>query len=298
MYRNVRGGFKMSILETKNLTYIYGEGTPFEKKAVNNVNIKIEQGELIGIMGHTGSGKSTFVQMLNGLIKPHSGQVLLNGKDIWDKPKEIKKIRFQVGMVFQYPEYQLFEETVYKDIAFGPKNMGLSDEEVDKSVRRAARFVGLKDELLNKSPFDLSGGEKRRAAIAGVIAMDPDVLILDEPTAGLDPMGRDVLLSQIVQYHKERKNTVLMVSHSMEDLARIADRIMVMNNSNLEMFDTTKNVYSQNKRLEEISLRVPQITKIMAELKDKGFEFSDGILTVEQALEEILTLLKKEGKVW
>ena len=288
----------MSILETKNLTYIYGEGTPFEKKAVNNVNIKIEQGELIGIMGHTGSGKSTFVQMLNGLIKPHSGQVLLNGKDIWDKPKEIKKIRFQVGMVFQYPEYQLFEETVYKDIAFGPKNMGLSDEEVDKSVRRAARFVGLKDELLNKSPFDLSGGEKRRAAIAGVIAMDPDVLILDEPTAGLDPMGRDVLLSQIVQYHKERKNTVLMVSHSMEDLARIADRIMVMNNSNLEMFDTTKNVYSQNKRLEEISLRVPQITKIMAELKDKGFEFSDGILTVEQALEEILTLLKKEGKVW
>ena len=298
MYRNVRGGFKMSILETKNLTYIYGEGTPFEKKAVNNVNIKIEQGELIGIMGHTGSGKSTFVQMLNGLIKPHSGQVLLNGKNIWDKPKEIKKIRFQVGMVFQYPEYQLFEETVYKDIAFGPKNMGLSDEEVDKSVRRAARFVGLKDELLNKSPFDLSGGEKRRAAIAGVIAMDPDVLILDEPTAGLDPMGRDVLLSQIVQYHKERKNTVLMVSHSMEDLARIADRIMVMNNSNLEMFDTTKNVYSQNKRLEEISLRVPQITKIMAELKDKGFEFSDGILTVEQALEEILTLLKKEGKVW
>ena len=288
----------MSILETKNLTYIYGEGTPFEKKAVNNVNIKIEQGELIGIMGHTGSGKSTFVQMLNGLIKPHSGQVLLNGKNIWDKPKEIKKIRFQVGMVFQYPEYQLFEETVYKDIAFGPKNMGLSDEEVDNSVSRAARFVGFKDELLNKSPFDLSGGEKRRAAIAGVIAMDPDVLILDEPTAGLDPMGRDVLLSQIVQYHKERKNTVLMVSHSMEDLARIADRIMVMNNSNLEMFDTTKNVYSQNKRLEEISLRVPQITKIMAELKDKGFEFSDGILTVEQALEEILTLLKKEGKVW
>ncbi len=298
MYSNVRGGFKMSILETKNLTYVYGEGTPFEKKAVNNVNIKIEQGELIGIMGHTGSGKSTFVQMLNGLIKPHSGQVLLNGKDIWENPKEIKKIRFQVGMVFQYPEYQLFEETVYKDIAFGPKNMGLNEDEIDSRVRRAARFVGLKDEHLNKSPFDLSGGEKRRAAIAGVIAMDPDVLVLDEPTAGLDPMGRDVLLSQIVQYHKERKNTVLMVSHSMEDLARIADRIMVMNNSNLEMFDTTKNVYSQNKKLEEISLRVPQITKIMAELKDKGYNFSDGILTVEQALEEILTLLTKEGKVW
>ncbi len=298
MYLYAGGDFEMSILETKNLTYVYGEGTPFEKKAVDDVNIKIEQGELIGIMGHTGSGKSTFVQMLNGLIKPHSGQVLLNGQDIWTKPKEIKKIRFLVGMVFQYPEYQLFEETVYKDIAFGPKNMGLSDDEIDVRVRRAARFVDLKEELLNKSPFDLSGGEKRRAAIAGVIAMDPDVLILDEPTAGLDPMGRDVLLSQIVQYHKERKNTVLIVSHSMEDLARIADKIMVMNNSHLEMFDTTHNVYSNKARLEEISLKVPQITKIMAELKEKGYDFSDGILTVEQALEEILTLLKKEGKVW
>ncbi|MCH5300123.1 MAG: energy-coupling factor transporter ATPase [Ruminococcus sp.] len=288
----------MSIIETSDLSFVYGIDTPFEKRAVNNVNIKIEKGEFIGIMGHTGSGKSTFVQMLNGLIKPTSGQVLLNGKDIWEKPKEIRKVRFQVGMVFQYPEYQLFEETVYKDISFGPKNMGLTDSEIDKKVRDAARFVDLSDELLDKSPFDLSGGEKRRAAIAGVLAMDPEVLILDEPTAGLDPMGRDVLLSQICQYHKERKNTVLLVSHSMEDIARVSDRIMVMNKSNLEMFDNTKNVFSQNKRLEEIGLRVPQITKIMASLKEKGYDFSEGILTVEQAFVEILTKLNKEGKVW
>lgn len=288
----------MSIIETKDLSFVYGVDTPFEKKAVNNVNIKIEKGEFIGIMGHTGSGKSTFVQMLNGLIKPTSGQVLLNGRDIWENPKEIRKVRFQVGMVFQYPEYQLFEETVYKDISFGPKNMGLSDTEIDKKVRDAARFVDLKEELLEKSPFDLSGGEKRRAAIAGVLAMDPDVLILDEPTAGLDPMGRDVLLSQIYQYHKERQNTILLVSHCMEDIARVSDRIMVLNKSNLEMFDNTKNVFSQNKRLEEIGLRVPQITKIMASLKEKGYDFSDGVLTVEQAFVEILTKLNKEEKVW
>lgn len=193
----------MSILELKNICYTYGVGTPFEKKAVNDVSFSVNKGELIGIIGHTGSGKSTLVQMLNGLMKPTSGQVLLDGVDIWDKPKEIRKIRFKVGMVFQYPEYQLFEETVYKDISFGPFNKGLLQEEIDKEVRRAAKFTGIKDELLDKSPFDLSGGEKRRAAIAGVIAMDPDVLVLDEPTAGLDPMGRDVLLSQIVRYHKE-----------------------------------------------------------------------------------------------
>ena len=209
----------MSILELKNICYTYGVGTPFEKKAVNDVSFSVNKGELIGIIGHTGSGKSTLVQMLNGLMKPTSGQVLLDGVDIWDKPKEIRKIRFKVGMVFQYPEYQLFEETVYKDISFGPFNKGLSQEEIDKEVRRAAKFTGIKDELLYKSPFDLSGGEKRRAAIAGVIAMDPDVLVLDEPTAGLDPMGRDVLLSQIVRYHKDRQNTVLLVSHSMEDIA-------------------------------------------------------------------------------
>ena len=267
------------VLELKNLSYVYGTGTPFEKTAVNNLSLSIEKGEFIGIMGHTGSGKSTLVQMLNGLMKPTSGQVLLDGEDIWANPKDIRKIRFKVGMVFQYPEYQLFEETVAKDIAFGPTNMGKSGAELEKAVNDAARFTGLKDELLEKSPFDLSGGEKRRAAIAGVIAMNPEVLVLDEPTAGLDPMGRDVLLSQIVQYHKERKNTVILVSHSMEDIARVADKIIVMNKSNLVMFDKTKEVFSKGRELEKIGLRVPQITKIMLELREKGFNVPEGILT-------------------
>lgn len=287
-----------NILELENISYVYGAGTPFEKRAVDDVSISIKKGEFVGIMGHTGSGKSTLVQMLNGLIKPTSGRVLFVGKDIWENPKEIRKIRFKVGMVFQYPEYQLFEETVYKDIAFGAINMGKSSTELDYAVRRAAEFSGLKPELLTKSPFDLSGGEKRRAAIAGVIAMDPDVLVLDEPTAGLDPMGRDVLLSQIVQYHKERKNTVLLVSHSMEDIARVADRIIVMNKSKLVMYDETKKIFSKGSELEKIGLRVPQITKIMLMLKERGYDISDGILTVDDALAEISSLLKKEGKIW
>lgn len=287
----------MSVIEVKNLTYTYGVGTPFEITAVKNVNLSIEKGEIIGIIGHTGSGKSTFVQMLNGLIKPTSGQIFLDGRDIWENPKEIRKVRFKVGMVFQYPEYQLFEETVYKDIAFGPTNMGKSHEDIDKAVRTAARFVGLQNELLDKSPFDLSGGEKRRAAIAGVIAMDPEVLVLDEPTAGLDPAGRDLLLSQIVQYHKERQNTVLLVSHSMEDIASVADRIMVMNHSNLEMFDRTKEVFSRVTELESMGLRVPEITRIIMLLKEKGYDLPDGVLTVEQAFYEVLSLLKKEGKI-
>lgn len=286
------------VLELKNLSYVYGTGTPFEKTAVNNVSLSIEKGEFIGIMGHTGSGKSTLVQMLNGLMKPTSGQVFLDGEDIWANPKEIRKIRFKVGMVFQYPEYQLFEETVAKDIAFGPTNMGKSGAELEKAVNDAARFTGLKDELLEKSPFDLSGGEKRRAAIAGVIAMNPEVLVLDEPTAGLDPMGRDVLLSQIVQYHKERKNTVILVSHSMEDIARVADKIIVMNKSNLVMFDKTKEVFSKGRELEKIGLRVPQITKIMLELREKGFDVPEGILTVDEAMNCISSLLDKEGKIW
>lgn len=286
------------ILELRDLSYVYGMKTPFEKKAVDKVTLSIEKGEFIGIIGHTGSGKSTLVQMLNGLIRPTGGQVLLDGTDIWEKPKEIRKIRFRVGMVFQYPEYQLFDETVYKDISFGPKNMGKSGDELDFAVRKAAEFAGLKDELLNKSPFDLSGGEKRRAAIAGVIAMDPEVLILDEPTAGLDPMGRELLLSQIMQYHRERKNTVLLVSHSMEDIARVADRIIVMNNSKLEMFETTKKVFSHGRELEKIGLRVPQITRIMGILKDKGYDVDDGALNVGDALMQITALLKKEGKIW
>lgn len=286
------------VLELKNLSYVYGTGTPFEKTAVNNLSLSIEKGEFIGIMGHTGSGKSTLVQMLNGLMKPTSGQVLLDGEDIWANPKDIRKIRFKVGMVFQYPEYQLFEETVAKDIAFGPTNMGKSGAELEKAVNDAARFTGLKDELLERSPFDLSGGEKRRAAIAGVIAMNPEVLVLDEPTAGLDPMGRDVLLSQIVQYHKERKNTVILVSHSMEDIARVADKIIVMNKSNLVMFDKTKEVFSKGRELEKIGLRVPQITKIMLELREKGFNVPEGILTVDEAMDCISSLLDKEGKIW
>lgn len=286
----------MSILELKNVCYTYGTGTPFEKKAVNDVSFSVNKGELIGIIGHTGSGKSTLVQMLNGLMKPTSGQVLLDGVDIWDKPKEIRKIRFKVGMVFQYPEYQLFEETVYKDIAFGPTNKGLSAEEIDKEVRRAARFTGLKDELLDKSPFDLSGGEKRRAAIAGVIAMDPDVLVLDEPTAGLDPMGRDVLLSQIIRYHKERQNTVLLVSHSMEDIARVADRIVVMNKSQLVMFDETQKIFARGDELEKIGLRIPQITKIMSQLRKRGVDVPEGILTVDSAVDYLLPFIKKEAR--
>lgn len=286
------------VLELKNLSYVYGTGTPFEKTAVNNLSLSIEKGEFIGIMGHTGSGKSTLVQMLNGLMKPTSGQVLLDGEGIWANPKDIRKIRFKVGMVFQYPEYQLFEETVAKDIVFGPTNMGKSGAELEKAVNDAARFTGLKDELLEKSPFDLSGGEKRRAAIAGVIAMNPEVLVLDEPTAGLDPMGRDVLLSQIVQYHKERKNTVILVSHSMEDIARVADKIIVMNKSNLVMFDKTKEVFSKGRELEKIGLRVPQITKIMLELREKGFNVPEGILTVDEAMDCISSLLDKEGKIW
>lgn len=287
-----------SVLELKNLSFVYGQKTPFEKRAVDNVSLSIEKGEFIGIIGHTGSGKSTLVQMLNGLIQPTEGQVLLDGGDIWQNPKDIRKVRFKVGMVFQYPEYQLFEETVYKDIAFGPTNMGKTEQEIDMAVRKAADFTDLKPELLQKSPFDLSGGEKRRAAIAGVIAMDPEVLVLDEPTAGLDPMGRDVLLSQIVQYHKKRKNTILLVSHSMEDIARVADRIIVMNESHLVMFDKTREVFSHGRELEKIGLRVPQITKIMLELKEKGYDVPDGILTVDEAFSAVSSLLKKEGKIW
>lgn len=287
-----------SVLELKNLSFVYGQKTPFEKRAVDNVSLSIEKGEFIGIIGHTGSGKSTLVQMLNGLIQPTEGQVLLDGEDIWQNPKDIRNVRFKVGMVFQYPEYQLFEETVYKDIAFGPTNMGKTEQEIDLAVRKAAEFTDLKPELLQKSPFDLSGGEKRRAAIAGVIAMDPEVLVLDEPTAGLDPMGRDVLLSQIVQYHKKRKNTILLVSHSMEDIARVADRIIVMNESHLVMFDKTREVFSHGRELEKIGLRVPQITKIMLELKEKGYDVPDGILTVDEAFSAVSSLLKKEGKIW
>lgn len=286
-----------SIIRTDHLTMTYGVNTPFEKVAVNDLSIEIMEGEFLGIIGHTGSGKSTLVQMLNGLITPTTGKVLLRDKDINENKKKLREVRFQVGMVFQYPEYQLFEETVYRDIAFGPTNMGLTGDELDKRVRESARFTGLKDKLLDKSPFDLSGGEKRRAAIAGVIAMDPDVLILDEPTAGLDPQGRDKLLNQILSYHKERKNTVILVSHSMEDIARVADRILVMNKGNAEILAPKREVFAQGERLEKMGLRVPQITKITQLLQKKGIDLPGGILTVEEAFNSIMALLKKEGKV-
>ena len=284
----------MAVIELKNLTYTYGEGTPFCKTAVDNVSLSIEQGELIGVIGHTGSGKSTLIQTLNGLLRPTGGQVLLNGKDIWAEPKKIREVRFRVGRVFQYPEHQLFEETVLKDIAFGPGNMGLSPQEAEERARKAAAFVGLSEDFLSKSPFELSGGEKRRVAIAGVIAMDPDVLVLDEPTAGLDPMGRDVLLAQIASYHKTRGNTVLLVSHSMEDIARTADRILVMNSSHMAMFGPTKDVFARGAELEEMGLRVPQITKILACLRERGWPVGTA-LTMEEAVRELLPLLEKGG---
>ena len=287
----------MAILETKDLTYRYSPGTPFEKTAIEGVSIQVEKGEFLGVIGHTGSGKSTLIQTLNGLLRPTSGQVLLDGTDIWAEPKKIRSVRFRVGMVFQYPEYQLFEETVLKDIMFGPKNMGLSDQEAEARAREAARFTGLKEDLLGKSPFELSGGEKRRAAIAGVIAMDPDVLILDEPTAGLDPRGRDVLLAQISQYHKTRGNTVLLVSHSMEDIGRTADRVLVMNRGRAAMLDETKAVFAKGPQLEEMGLRVPQITKIMQELEKMGLPVDPSTLTVDDALHQLIPIFKRKEEL-
>ncbi len=285
----------MPIIETKNLEYVYGVDTGFEKPALTNVNISIEKGEFIGLIGHTGSGKSTLIQQLNGLLKPTSGKVILEGKDIWEQPKKIREVRFKVGMVFQYPEYQLFEENVYKDIAFGPSNMGLNEAKIKSRVLEAARFVGLSENLLFKSPFDLSGGEKRRAAIAGIIAMDPEILILDEPTAGLDPLGKKSLIKQIMDYHKERKNTIIFVSHSMEDIAKVADRVLVMANGTVKMFDTPENIFAKADYLNKIGLRVPQITRIMKKLKDKGYAVNDNVLTVQQGVEQILRLLRGES---
>lgn len=285
----------MPIIETKNLEYVYGVDTGFEKPALTNVNISIEKGEFIGLIGHTGSGKSTLIQQLNGLLKPTSGKVILEGKDIWEQPKKIREVRFKVGMVFQYPEYQLFEENVYKDIAFGPSNMGLNEAKIKSRVLEAARFVGLSENLLFKSPFDLSGGEKRRAAIAGIIAMDPEILILDEPTAGLDPLGKKSLIKQIMDYHKERKNTIIFVSHSMEDIAKVADRVLVMANGTVKMFDTPENIFAKADYLNKIGLRVPQITRIMKKLKDKGYAVNDNVLTVKHGVEQILRLLRGES---
>lgn len=285
----------MAVLETEDLTYTYSVGTPFEKTAVNNVILKIEEGEMIGVMGHTGSGKSTLIQHFNGLLRPTSGRILLDGKDIWADKNDIRSVRFKVGLVFQYPEYQIFEETVYKDIAFGPINMGLDKTEIDRRVRETAHDLGLSEELMERSPFELSGGQKRRVAIAGVMAMEPRVLILDEPTAGLDPAGRDKILSHIKSYHERTRNTILIVSHSMEDIATFADRILVMNKSELFCFDETKKVFARADEIAAIGLDVPQITKVFGALRSRGLDFGKEVYTVGYARELVLRELRERG---
>ena len=286
-----------TILETRGLTHVYGAGTPFERVALDHVDLKIEKGEILGVIGHTGSGKSTLIQHLNGLLQPSEGEVLLDGKSIWDaKGKCSRETRFRVGLVFQYPEYQLFEETIAKDIAYGPTNMKLPQTEIDERVRESMAAVGLAPELADQSPFALSGGQKRRVAIAGVLAMDPEVLILDEPTAGLDPKGRDEILDEISALHRDRHMTIILVSHSMEDIARYADRIMVMNHGE-KVFDAPpKEVFRHYKELEAIGLAAPQITYIVQGLKEHGVPIADDITTVTEARDAILHLLGKDER--
>ena len=274
------------ILEIKNLNHIYSAGTPFEHVALKDVSFAVERGEFIGVIGHTGSGKSTLMQHLNGLLKPTSGEILLDGKDIWSDKKLTRESRFHVGLVFQYPEYQLFEETVYKDIAFGPKNMGLTAQEIDRRVREAAGFVGLTEEQLQVSPFDLSGGQKRRVAIAGVIAMEPEVLILDEPTAGLDPEGREDVLQNIENYRKAKNATIMMVSHSMNDVARLADRLLVMCDAKLAMDGTPSEVFEHAQELLDMGLDIPEITRVFLHLQQKGVPVKQ-VYTIEQAVAEL-----------
>ncbi len=282
----------MPIISLKNVTHTYSEGTPLSVSAIKNINLDIDAGELVGIIGHTGSGKSTLIQHLNGLLKPNEGTVEIDGENIWADKKKIRSVRFKVGLCFQYPEYQLFEETVYKDIAFGPKNMGMNEAQIKESVLRAAQYVGLKPELLNKSPFDLSGGEKRRAAIAGVMAMNPKILILDEPTAGLDPKGRQEILAMIKDYKKKTGSTVLLVSHSMEDVASVATKILVMNKGQVAMYDTVPNVFSRADELEKIGLNVPQITRIFIGLREKGLNVETDVYTVAEGCRRLLSLAK------
>ena len=284
------------IIETKNLSHIYSAGTPFERGALKGVDFCAYEGEYLGIIGHTGSGKSTMIQHLNGLLKPTSGQVLYKGQDIWSDPKLTRMTRFNVGLVFQYPEYQLFEETVYKDIAFGPKNMGLDEKEIDRRVRAAAYFVGLRDDQLYKSPFELSGGQKRRVAIAGVIAMEPKVLILDEPTAGLDPVGVESILKNIRDYHEAHNATIIMVSHSMEDMARTVDRLVVFNGGKIPFQGTPREVFCHGQELEDMGLGVPQMTRVFNRLRAMGVDIDPSVYTTEQAKQAILAKLGKGAK--
>ncbi|MBQ4136327.1 MAG: energy-coupling factor transporter ATPase [Clostridia bacterium] len=280
----------MSDVRIEDLSYFHAKGTPYEIKALDEIALHIREGKITGIIGHTGSGKSTLVQMFNGILKPHSGRVLLAGEDIWKKPKDIRKVRFKVGLVMQYPEYQLFEETVYKDIAFGPKNMGLKDDEIDACVKEAAEFSDLSEELFDKSPFDLSGGQKRRVAIAGIIAMRPDILVLDEPAAGLDPRGRTAIFQNIVDYQKKSGRTVVIVSHSMEDMAKYCDDLVVMSEGKILLCGECREVFSHAEILESVGLDVPQATKLLLALKSRGFDVDCGALTVDEALEQIKKL--------
>ena len=287
----------MPILETRQLTHIYSRGTPFEHVALDKVDFSVDAGEYVAVIGRTGSGKSTLIQHLNGLLKPTSGQVLFDGEDIWSSRERTREVRFQVGLVFQYPEYQLFEETVYKDIAFGPKNMKLDDGEVDRRVREAAHFVGLDDSLLEKSPFELSGGQKRRVAIAGVIAMEPKVLILDEPTAGLDPAGSAQILENIRTYHREKGAAIVLVSHSMDEVAREAQRLVVFHDASIPYTGTPAEVFTHGAELEEIGLGVPAMTRLFTRLRSLGADVPASVYTVEQARDAILASLRgKEGK--
>ncbi|MBR2132860.1 MAG: energy-coupling factor transporter ATPase [Oscillospiraceae bacterium] len=283
------------IIRVENLTHTYGINTPFCRSAVDGVSLEIRKGEFLGVIGHTGSGKSTLIQHLNGLLKPTSGTIYLNGQDIWKDPKKIREVRFKVGLVFQYPEYQLFEETCYKDIAFGPKNMGLDAKEIDRRVHEAAAFAGVSEALLEKSPFDLSGGQKRRVAIAGVIAMEPEVLILDEPSAGLDPRGRRDLLKNIRDYHEQRGTTVVMVSHSMDEVAENVDRIIVLSQAGVVMSGTPSEVFGRAQELVDVGLNVPQVTQIAMELKRRGVEIDSAVYTVSE-LRNVLNRLKKGGR--
>ncbi|MBS5676434.1 energy-coupling factor transporter ATPase [Dysosmobacter sp.] len=282
------------ILQVKDLTHTYGAGTPFQRSAVEHMSFDVNEGEFLGIIGHTGSGKSTLIQHLNGLLQPTAGEILLRGKNIWAEPKKIREVRFKVGLVFQYPEYQLFEETVYKDIAFGPANQGKTGDELDYAVREAAKLVGIRDDQLEKSPFELSGGQKRRVALAGVLAMEPEVLVLDEPTAGLDPAGRENLMANIRDYHRNKGKTIILVSHSMDEIARNVDRILVLKNAHVLMQGTPAEVFARGEELLSAGLDVPQITRIAMELKRRGVDIDPAVYTVE-ALERQLLALRKGG---
>ncbi len=285
----------MSVIKIENLSYTYNQGLPGATKALDNINLEIEEGTFVGVIGHTGCGKSTLISHLNGLTKPQQGAIYLNGKNIWTEYDNIRDVRFNVGLVFQYPEYQLFEESIYKDIAFGPKNMGLSDEEVDKRVKMAAKFVGIPEYALEGSPFDLSGGQKRRVAIAGIIAMQPKVLVLDEPCAGLDPEGREQILSQVKNYHKETGSTVILVSHSMEDIANYADKVLVMEQGKVYNYANTEEIFQDAENLSKMGLGIPDITKVFLKLKEMGLDIDTDVYTIPYAVKTLLKYKENNG---